>query len=286
MKFIGKVSCDCPPRDAGTGAHGWGRVLFLALLEVLVCFVAPAMAETLTIGAAYSLKPVLRDVVLLFESEHPQLKVRLVYGPSQTLREQIEQGAPLDLFLPASYDQITQLQARALTINGPPRVYAATSLVLVASDDAAAFPVSFRSIDSKAVSRIAVGNPRTTALGIVTAQLLSKLYPGQELKSRFTYGQHSEILGLVHSGEADVGIVYRVDAINDGHVRILDAASVGDRSAVTFGGAVVWTCKPSALKYAQGFLEFLTSPSVQSALRKHGFDSVSSSISESQARNK
>lgn len=245
----------------------------------------PAQSEVLTIGAAYSLKPVLRDFVPLFESQHPQIRVRLVYGPSQTQREQIEQGAPLDMFLPASFDQISQLQARGLTIDGPPRMYAATSLVLIASADATAIPVSFRNMNSKAVSRIAVGDPQTTALGVFTAQLLSKLDPKQELKSRVIYGQHSQIVDLVLSGEADVGIVYRADAINTGQVKILDAASVGAHAPIEFGGAVVWTCRPSALPHAQEFLAFMVSPSVQSVLRKHGFEPVTSQAKDLQAHN-
>lgn len=56
--------------------------------------------ETLTIAAANSLKDVLRKILPLFEAQHKNLKVRVVYGPSQTLREQIEQGSPVDASSP------------------------------------------------------------------------------------------------------------------------------------------------------------------------------------------
>ena len=268
--------------DHTTGWRGksiWCVAAFVAALSVAA---QPARSETLTIGAAHSLKPVLRDVLPIFESRHPSAKLRVVYGPSRTLREQIEQGAPLDVFLPASFDQVRHLQARGLTIDGPPRMFARTSVVLIASAEAVAAPVSFRSLNLKKdiIGRIAIGNPATDALGIITAELLSNIDPLNHLRSRIVYGHHSEIIDLVSSGEADVGIVYRVDAVNAANVRILDEAPSGFHPPVEFGAAVVWTCRPFALPLARQFLDFMLDPAVQRTLREHGFQPVSSGTVE------
>jgi molybdate transport system substrate-binding protein len=255
----------------------------IAIIALSIAMARPASGETLTIGAAYSLKPLLRDVLPLFEKQHRGLKVRVVYGPSQTQREQIEQGAPLDLFLPASFDQVRRLQAQGLTVDGPPRVYAATALVLVEAADASVIPVSFQNMTSQMVSRIAIGDPTTSAIGVLTAQLLSQVDPDDRLKGRLLYAQHSDIINLVLSGEADVGIVYRADAVNSGQVRILDAASPSMHAPVEFGGAVVWTCPAPSIAFAQDFLAFMLRPVVQDLLRKHGFDPVPTQIRPSQA---
>lgn len=253
----------------------WCVAAFVAALSMAE---QPARSETLTIGAAHSLKPVLRDVLPIFESQHPSAKVRVVYGPSVTLREQIEEGAPLDMFLPASFDQVRHLQARRLTIDGPPRVFARTSMVLIASAEAVPAPVSFQSLklNKDATGRLAIANPETDALGVITAELLSNIDPVNHLRSRIVYGHHSEIIGLVSSGEADVGIVYRVDAVNAANVRILDEAPSNLHSPVELGAAVVWTCRPSVLPLARELLDFLLAPAVQRALREHGFQPVSS----------
>lgn len=262
-------------------AIGWQRrsVWCIVLLLVALSLAErPAHSEVLTIGAAYSLKPVLREVLPIFESRYQPARVHVVYGPSRMQREQIEQGAPLDVFLPASFDQVSHLQSQGLTIDGPPRIYARTSVVLIASAETAAVPVSFQTLGSDAAGRVAIARPATDALGAITAQLMSNVDPAKRLQSRIVYGHHSEIINLVSSGEADVGIVYRVDALHDGNVRILDEAPDGLHDPVEFGAAVMWTCKPSALPLARKFLDFMLDPAVQRVLREHGFQPMSSQM--------
>jgi molybdate transport system substrate-binding protein len=89
--------------------------------------------------------------------------------------------------------------------------------------------------------------------------------------------QHSEdIVNQVHTGDADMGIVYRVDAINSGQVRISDEAPIGSYVPIQFGQAVVWTCRNESLSAAEAFFDFIMSPRIQKLLLKYGFDSVSS----------
>ena len=68
-----------------------GRRLLLGffILTLLVPPSALAQPETLTIAAANSVKDALRKMLPLFEAEHPHIAVRVIYGPSQTLRKQI-----------------------------------------------------------------------------------------------------------------------------------------------------------------------------------------------------
>ena len=54
---------------------------------------ARAQPETLTIVAANSLRDAFRKILPLYEAQYPETNLRIIYGPSQTLRTQIEQGA-------------------------------------------------------------------------------------------------------------------------------------------------------------------------------------------------
>ena len=82
-----------------------GLIAIVGLLVGLGLNAQPAQAqpETITIAAANSLKDALRKILPLFETEHRNINVRVIYGPSQTLRSQIEQGAPVDIFLPSLF---------------------------------------------------------------------------------------------------------------------------------------------------------------------------------------
>src|SRR5689334_17324286 len=249
---------------------------FMLILTLFVLLVwAPdrvsAQPETLTIAAANSLKDALRKLLPLFESEHPEVNVRVIYGPSQSLRKQIEEGAPVDVFLPSLSEEIDQLEKKGLIIQGTKRIYAGTSLVLITGP---VLPAPIRSIEDLRtipVRRIAVGDPKTSSVGKVASQFLkfSKLDP--TLKSQYVYGEHSRaVLDLVAKGEAEIGVVYRTDAVTDSHVRILDTAPAESHSPIEYGVAIVWTAKN--ISGAGDFIGFLLSSATQDELKKHGFD--------------
>lgn len=235
-----------------------------------------AQAEPLTIGAPPSLRATLDEILPIFEKEYGAT-VHVVYGPSKTLAQQIEKGALIDVFLAAGIDEVEQLHKKGLTLNGGPRVYAQTSLVLVMAADSLVALVSFREALPNRTTRIALGDPRMSSLGVITARTLSKRYPTYKSHSHILYAPHSEdIMNLIHTGKADVGLVYRVDAINGGQVRISDESPIGTYAPVQFGQAVVWTCRDTSRDVAKEFSDFMISPRIQKLLIKYGFDSVPS----------
>lgn len=83
-------------------------------------------------------------------------------------------------------------------------------------------------------------------------------------------------MNLIQTGKADVGLVYRVDAMNRGQVRISDEAPIGASVPVQFGQAVVWTCREESLPLAEAFFDFIMSPRIQKLLLKYGFEPVAS----------
>ena len=123
-----------------------GRRLLLGffILTLLAPQYALAQPETLTIAAANSVKDALRKMLPLFEAEHPHIAVRVIYGPSQTLRKQIEEGAPVDVFLPLCPMRSISSRKKGLVIQGTKRVYAGTSLVLITGT---VLPAPIRSIE-------------------------------------------------------------------------------------------------------------------------------------------
>lgn len=240
----------------------------------------PLQAETLTIGAAPSLRAALQEMVPMFEKEYGAA-VKVVYGPSQTMGRKIEKGTPIDVFLPASVEEVEKLEKKGLTLNGGPRIYAQTSLVLVMSATSLVMPISFHEALPNGKIRIALGDPKVSSLGEITDRALTKLDPAYKKRFKVLYAAHAEdIVNLIHTGKADMGIIYRVDAINNADVRIIDETPAGTHIPVRLGEAVVWTCRKASLNVAEDFFDFIMSPRVQKLLLKygfdHGFDSVSS----------
>ncbi len=254
-------------------------LLFLGVLITTVWTAPPVQAqpEPLTIVAANSLRDAFRKVLPLFEAQHPEINVRVIYGPSQTLRNQIEQGAPVDVFLPSLFEEIEQLEKKGLIIQGSKRVYAGTSLVLITSTSLPAPIASIEDLRTVPVRRIAVGDPKSSSVGKVAAQFLKYNKLDAQLKSEYVFGEHSRaVLDLVAKGEAEVGVVYRTDAVLNAKVRILDTTPVGSHTPVRYGVAAVWTSKN--VSGAGDFIEFLLTPETQTLLQKYGFDRVPSEV--------
>lgn len=53
---------------------------------------------SLTISAAASLKDALTDIQKQYETKHPNVDLKFNFGASGSLQQQIENGAPADLF--------------------------------------------------------------------------------------------------------------------------------------------------------------------------------------------
>ena len=249
----------------------------IAGLATIVGTCEPVQAEPLTVGAPPTLRPAFSEILPMFEREYGGAVIKIVYTPSKTLLRQIEKGAPIDVFLSGAVEEVEKLQRKGLTLNGGPRIYAQTSLVLVMATASQATSVSFRDVLPNRGVRIALVDPKTSALGEITARELTKLDPAYKNHFHLLNAEHSDdVVNLVGTGKAELGIVYRVDAINSGQVRIIDEAPAGRYTPVQFGQAIVWTCRNVSLPIAEEFFNFIMSPRVQKLLLKYGFDSVPS----------
>src|SRR6476660_4330474 len=146
-----------------------GRTLLLRSLLLLAVLTTSVLAapsvqaapETLTIAAANSLKDAFRQLLPLFEAHNKDINVRVIYGTSKTLTKQIEEGAPVDVFLPSQIEDIEQLEKKGLVIQGTKRVYAGTSLVLIAGPEFPAPITSIQDLRTTLVRYIAVGGGKS-----------------------------------------------------------------------------------------------------------------------------
>ena len=266
--------------------HQWFRSLLFFGIATASLWATPsaqAQPETLTIAAANSLREVFRHVLPLFEKQHSEINVRVIYGPSQTLRSQIEQGAPVDIFLPSLFEEIEQLEQKGLIIQGTKRAYASTSLVLITSATHPAPIGSVQDLQTIPIRRIAVGDPKSSSVGKVAAQFIKYNKLDAQLKSHYVFGEHSRaVLDLVANGEAEVGVLYRTDAVEDPKVRILDTVPVGSHTPIRYGVAATWTAKN--LSGAGDFITFLLTPEVQTLLQEHGFDRAAPQAGSAQGK--
>ncbi len=222
------------------------------------------------VSAAASLKPVLEDVKPRFESDHPGLALELNLGASGTLLAQIEQGAPVDLFIAAS-----PAEADRAAKAGPPgpadRAALATNALVVVVPRGLAPPRSLAGLADPRFARIAVGNPATVPAGRYAEESLRAAGILDAVRPRLIFGEHArQVLDYVVRAEVDAGVVYRTDA-RDAGSRVVAGPEIDDRlhtpivyEAVVLGGA-------PHVEAARAFVAFLRSPAGREAFGRHGF---------------
>jgi molybdate transport system substrate-binding protein len=259
------------------------RIVTVIACFLIACFGAIAMRVvdqpaaiaqsniTLLVSAAASLREVLQQVGSTYQQTKPNLKIKYNFGASGALQQQIEQGAPVDVFISAATRQIDALDQRGKLVSGTRTTLATNRLVLIVP--AGKQGVSrFSDLARSTVKRIAIGEPRSVPAGQYAEQVLQKLNIYTQVKSKFVYANNvRQVLAAVESGNADAGIVYVTDAKISNKVRIVATAASSSHSPITYPAAVLKRSKNAGA--AREFLQYLRSNQAQSVFRKSGFGS-------------
>ena len=242
------------------------------LAAILLCSVAgsPVLGGSLTVSAAISLKDGLTDAGQEFEQktgDHLSFNF-LASGP---LMKQIEEGAPVDVFISAAHKQMDELKSANLIDEATERVVAKGQLVLIVPADEKDPPTSFARLTDPKYKRIAIGEPNSVPAGDYAMQTLRSLNLADVLQDRLqTAINVRQVLDYVERGEVDAGIVYRTDALSSrGKARIVATADESTHKPIDYPAAVIKASKEPA--EAEKFLEFLVSSDGQGILKNRGF---------------
>lgn len=245
-------------------------LLFIAVAAASVGIPSARGKQTgLTVSAAISLKDALDAITPLFAKANPGIAVHYNLGASGTLQQQIQQGAPVDVYISASSDQMDALAKQGLLIQGTRQDMVRNTVVLVAPTKSSGI-ASFNDLKSSSVKVIAVGEPKTVPAGKYAQEVLTHFGLYDPLHSKFVFAKDvRQVLTYVASGDADAGIVYATDAKTTAKVKVVATAPEDSHSPVVYPAAVLKDSKNVAA--AQAFVSFLRSPTGQAVFEKFGF---------------
>ncbi|PDO09430.1 MAG: molybdate ABC transporter substrate-binding protein [Candidatus Reconcilbacillus cellulovorans] len=228
--------------------------------------------SVLTISAAASLADALKDIQPAYESNH---NVRILYnfGASGALRQQIEQGAPVDVFLSASSKEVDRLITARRAIPESLTEWLSNELVVVVSADARITADEPRDLLRSDFRKIAVGIPEIVPAGAYAKQALTALDLWDDLQPKIVRAKDvQEVLHHVETHNADAGFVYRTDAATSSGVRIAFAVDSGLHDPIRYAAVIVSTTRNR--KEAEAFLTYLTSENVIRVFAEYGFRPV------------
>lgn len=239
----------------------------LILFLCLVTLSGAARADEITVAGAASLRDALTQIAALYQKAHPDTRVNLTFGSSGTLQKQIEQGAPLDVFVAASGKNMNALVSQKMADVHARFNLASGEMVLIAPRDSLVRGLS--DLKSGAVKTIALGGPGVPA-GDYARQILSWYRLDKVLAPKLVYGKDVRaVLTLVASGNADAGWVYRTDARTSPDVRIVSGVWPRSHAPIRYPMALL-SHAPNAQR-GREFVRFCKGAQAKAILKKFGF---------------
>ncbi len=240
---------------------------------LLLMLVPVGSSEEILVAAAADLNQMLPIIAERFEHETGN-RVKLSFGSSGNFFAQIQNGAPFDLFFSADIDFPKRLESAGFAEPGSLYEYAAGKIVLWA-------PVGSSLDVSKGlavllgpqVRKVAIANPEHAPYGKAAIAALQNDQLLDRVKDKLVLGENiSQTFELVHSGNADVGIVALSLVLSPkvkgtGKFFLIAPASY---PPIRQGVAVMKSSQHKAA--AKEFLEFLKRPATVALMEQYGFD--------------
>ena len=229
----------------------------------------------LTVFGAASLKEALGSIQPAYQAAVPDTTLIVATDSSATLRTQIEQGAPADLFLSADQKNPQTLVDAGLT-DGPAVAFARNTLTVIVPADnpagietpadlarpgvkvaAAGDDVPITAYAERAVGRLATlpGYPKDFSQAYA-ANIVSR---EQNVKA---------VVAKIELGEGDAAIVYITDARASTAVAALAIPNAANVPATDAGVVVAASTRHQA---AHAFLDWLVGPVGSAILARFGF---------------
>ena len=226
----------------------------------------------LNISAAASLKEVMADLETEYKKSNENATLVVNYGSSGSLQQQIEQGAPCDLFISAGQNQMNALKQEGLLFDDTTKNLVENSLVLVAAKGVEI--TSFDDLKSDKVTHIGIGEPASVPAGKYADEVLINTGIKDRVSDKLVFAKDvKEVLAWVASGNADVGFVYLSDALSSDTVKIIENIDeVNNHSSITYPVSVIKDS--NNVHEAKKFENFLFTDAAQKIFEKYGYKSV------------
>ncbi|HET7452670.1 MAG TPA: molybdate ABC transporter substrate-binding protein [Thermoanaerobaculia bacterium] len=247
--------------------------LVSTLAVVLGAAPPPARSGMVTVSAAASLTDALEEIAKTYEASAGD-KVAFNFGASSTLARQIEEGAPVDVFISADEANVDRLDGKKLLLAGTRRSILSNALVVVVEKDSPLEIGGPEALASSRVRTIALAEPRSVPAGVYAREYLERVGIWQKLRSKVVPTENVRAaLAAVESGNADAAIVYRTDAQISSRVQVAYEVPAASAPAISYGAAVVAGSRdPGA---ARRFLDYLAGAVASAVFGKYGFSTVS-----------
>jgi len=183
-------------------------MLILGLLALALTLTAgcggSGGSTTITVAAASSLSGAFTEAKTRFEAENPGTTITLSFGSSSSLAQQIDDGAPIDVFASADNENMAKVSAE---IAGRPATFTTNTLEIMVGRGNPLGITTLADLTRPDVTYIACAPE--VPIGRYAAEVLERA--DVSVTARSFEPDVKGIVTKITNGEADAGIVYTTD---------------------------------------------------------------------------
>ena len=168
----------------------------------------------ITVAVAANMQFPMKALKEKFENE-TGIKVDIILSSSGKLTQQIQEGAPYDVFISAdtSYPQTLYRKGFAPTA---PQVYAKGVLVLWTMNTNITPSKDLKILLNKNVKKIAAANPKIAPYGVAAEQVLKSYNIYDQVKTKLVFGESiTQTNQFITSQSADIGFTAKSVVLSD-----------------------------------------------------------------------
>lgn len=240
-----------------------GRQIAALLLFGLSCIAAPE--GELHIAAAANLNHALVDLAAAFESQ-TQIHIVPTFGATAQLEQQIENGAPYDIFMAADVEHVTDLAAKGVTVPGTRAVYARGQLAVWAPERPNL--TTLAGLTDPSIRIIAIAKPELAPYGAAAVEALKNAKLWAKVQKKVVYAPSVSVAKqFADTGNADASFTASsLTADEKGHSFL-----VNEKLYKPIDQALCILKSSKEQANAQTFVQFLSSPEGKAILKRYGY---------------
>jgi molybdate transport system substrate-binding protein len=229
-------------------------------------------AQEITVAAAADLQSAMQEIAARFQKESGK-NVKVIYGSSGNFLQQIQNGAPFDMFFSANRDYPKKLEAAGLTEADTFYRYAVGKIVVwVRNDSKVDISSGLASLVNPAISKIAVANPLHAPYGQAAVAALKTENVYDRVAGKFVMGENiSQTASFALSGSVDAGIIALSLALSPNMKDKGRYAEIPSKDYPAIEQACVILKSSQHKEDARAFLAFVKTSTVGELLRSYGF---------------
>lgn len=242
---------------------------FLTLLAFLSA--GQLFAAELTVFAAASLTDSLKQIGAEYEKATGD-KVRFNFAASNVLAQQIQAGAPADIFFSADEAKMDSLDKAGLILQDTRKNLLGNTLVIITPQDGLALSEP-EDLAKPEIKHLSLGDPKAVPAGVYAKEWLEKINLWKSIEAKIVPAENVRAaMAVVESGNAEAGIVYKTDAAISKKVTVALEIPVTGGPKIIYPAAVVKDSRNA--EAARKLLDFLADKKADETFAKFGFSVI------------